>query len=582
MRSINFLSIFLLFAAATPIGARQRTTAEKKNLAISALGLNATQNAMQKAASQTQLTEYVNNDALSIYGAEDAGFVVLSNDDNFTPVLGLSESDYKEGSMPCGFSWWLKTAEKALTEAQDNNSSPMTFSVSQKVKSFISTRWNQGSPFNTLCPTISNEHAPTGCIATAMSQIMKYYQYPTQGQGTGKYSVTVYKSSSDQKGTTTQYTRDLNNTYLWDEMSNIYYSYTQDPDNAVATLMADAGAASCMNYTASGSGSSDFYAARGFIDNFAYDSLSINRYNRSLYTDDEWMGMIENELTNKRPILYCGVDETDGGHAFLLDGIDTDGKVHVNWGWSGNGDGYYAIDVLQPVSLAGTPMVSGDGFNSSQSMLLGFKAQKSPDESEENTSLWLTDENTFYLDSNNQLHITLSSLYNYSCRYFKGNVSVVIENTSSKEQTDLIDLVETENKETVPMLYGYVWGTDDSAADFNLNEEGVVIAPGAYRLFVGSKSTGESTYKCIRGIGGEICYTLTVAKDATMSLTNNNTSAITQVSDITPSASPYTYIYNMQGQEIYSGKTADFNSSLLPANGMYIMKQGNKTVKIAK
>lgn len=96
------------------------------------------------------------------------------------------------------------------------------------------------------------------------------------------------------------------------------------------------------------------------------------------------MEIVSSELEEQRPILYCGQDPIDGGHAFILDGINENGLVHVNWGWSGSGNGWYDINVLKPTSYGGSGLGEGEGFNDSQSMVFGFKCQETPDPNEEN------------------------------------------------------------------------------------------------------------------------------------------------------------------------------------------------------
>ena len=441
---------------------------------------------------------------------------------------------------------------------------------------------NQGTPFNNLCPQINGSAAPTGCIATAMAQIMKYYQYPATSKGTCIYSVTTYKDKNDKEGTTKWYKRELGHTYQWTAMQSSYGMLSDDENDAVATLMADAGAASQMNYQANGSGTIEWYAAKGFAENFRYDSLAISCLQRDFYTDAEWMEMVRKEMEAKQPVLYCGSDEIEGGHAFLLDGIQSDGKVHVNWGWGKSGDGWFDIDVLRP-NITG---FTGEGFNIGQSMVLGFKRQETPSSDEENISQWVTDGYSFYI-SNNELHVKLTNAYNYSHRVFEGRLDIVLQGTgdnSSKLYTDPIFETDTETP-YVGMLSGFNYGDKDHPeVDYNLSQEPELknISAGTYKLFLGSKSTKEKAYQCLRGVGGTIMYTLTVAADGTMTLSQDGTTAISAVAVKQNISAPYTYIYNMQGQEVYKSKTQDFSLSDVPAHGVLIVKQGNTTRKVVK
>ena len=365
-------------------------------------------------------------------------------------------------------------------------------------------------------------------------------------------------------------------------MQSSYGILSDDENDAVATLMADAGAASQMNYQANSSGTIEWHAAKGFAENFRYDSLAISCLQRDFYTDAEWMELVRKEMEAKQPVLYCGSDEIEGGHAFLLDGIQSDGKVHVNWGWGKSGDGWFDIDVLRP-NITG---FTGEGFNIDQSMVLGFKRQETPSADEENISQWVTDGYSFYI-SNNELHVKLTNAYNYSHRVFEGRLDFVLQgmgDNSSKLYTDPIFETDTETP-YVGMLSGFNYGDKDhSEVDFNLSQEPELknISAGTYKLFLGSKSTKEKAYQCLRSVGGTIMYTLTVAADGTMTLSQDGTTAISAVSVKQNISAPYTYIYNMQGQEVYKSKTQDFCLDDVPAHGVLIVKQGNTTRKVVK
>ena len=573
-RFLIFVTVGLLSVSSL---AKKRTDRELLTIASQYLGLPA--KAAYKA-SNVGLKKKLISEYLALYGRQGHGFVVLSLDDDFTPVLGYSDTDFIENAMPCGFLWWLRQVDKSLEDrmACAQTYQPAVYAATTATN-FITTSWNQQAPYNTLCPKIDNVVAPTGCIATVMAQIMYYYKYPVSGKGKGSYTVTTSEG-------TTKYTCDINSTYEWTKMKNKYLRPTGDTDNAVATLMRDAGAASRMNYQADASGTIEWYAAKGLADNFRYDSLAIICLQRDFYTDAEWMDMIRKEMEAKRPVLYCGTDEIDGGHAFLLDGIQEDGKVHVNWGWSGNGNGWYDINILQPIAYDGSALSSGKGFSERQSMVLGFKAQETPSADEENTSQWATDGYSFYVDNKKELHVKLTNAFNYSHRVFEGKLDIVLKGTdgSGKLYTDPIFETDAETP-YIDMLSGFIFGDSDSKeVDYNLSQDAELkaISPGIYKVFVGSKSTKESSYQCLRGVGGAIIYTLTVASNGTMEITQDATTGIPAVSVSQDTPSPYTYIYNLQGQEVYRSKAQDFRLSDVPAHGILIVKQGNKARKVVK
>lgn len=579
------LTLFIASLLAMPSFADDRSEQEMQTIALQALcSSNLQAGGAKKAAANIAVEKYQSLDMVNVYGIKGKGVVFISKDDDIEPVLGISDEDFDVNNMPCGMKWWLNTANKSLErmKAKGITYSANPMAASGRPTYFIKTYWNQDKPFNNLCPQINGSAAPTGCIATAMAQIMKYYQYPATSKGTGIYSVTTYKDKNDKEGTTKWYKRELGHTYQWTAMLSSYGIVSKDENDAVATLMADAGAASQMNYQANGSGTIAWYAAKGFAENFRYDSLAISCLQRDFYTDAEWMELVRKEMEAKQPVLYCGSDEIDGGHAFLLDGIQEDGKVHVNWGWGKSGDGWFDIDVLRP-NITG---FTGEGFNIGQSMVLGFKKQETPSADEENISQWVTDGYSFYI-SNNELHVKLTNAYNYSHRVFEGRLDIVLQgmgDNSSKLYTDPIFETDTETP-YVEMLSGFNYGDKDQPeVDFNLSQEPELknISAGTYKLFLGSKSTKEKAYQCLRSVGGTIMYTLTVAADGTMTLAQDGTSAISAVAVKQNISAPYTYIYNMQGQEVYKSKTQDFCLDDVPAHGVLIVKQGDTTRKVVK
>lgn len=579
------LTLFIASLLAMPNFANNRSEEEMQTIALQALcSSNLQAGGAKKAAANITVEKYQSLDMVNVYGIKGKGVVFISKDDDIEPVLGISDEDFDVNNMPCGMKWWLNTANKSLErmKAKGITYSANPMAASGRPTYFIKTYWNQDKPFNNLCPQINGSAAPTGCIATAMAQIMKYYQYPATSKGTGIYSVTTYKDKNDKEGTTKWYKRELGHTYQWTAMLSSYGIMSEDENDAVATLMADAGAASQMNYQANGSGTIAWYAAKGFAENFRYDSLAISCLQRDFYTDAEWMEMVRKEMEAKQPVLYCGSDEIEGGHAFLLDGIQEDGKVHVNWGWGKSGDGWFDIDVLRP-NITG---FTGEGFNIGQSMVLGFKQQETPSADEENISQWVTDGYSFYI-SNNELHVKLTNAYNYSHRVFDGKLDIVLQgmgDNSSELYTDPIFETDTETP-YVDMLSGFNYGDKDHPeVDFNLSQEPELknISAGTYKLFLGSKSTKEKAYQCLRSVGGTIMYTLTVAADGTMTLAQDGTSAISAVAVKQNISAPYTYIYNMQGQEVYKSKTQDFCLDDVPAHGVLIVKQGDTTRKVVK
>ena len=211
--------------------------------------------------------------------------------------------------------------------------------------------FDQGTPYNDLCPIINGGRAVTGCVATAMAQVMKYWQHPQVGKGT----VTYTSSNGAAQYNFAEHPFDWNNiidTYTFSKLGNP--NYTSAQANAVATLMLACGASVNMDYNYAGSGS---YISNAYIalrDNFSFSS-NIKYFESNSPNWDDWTTTLQNEFDNGRPVIYGGTS-TGGGHAFVLDGykietLDSGNKrtrFHVNWGWNGEYNGWFLLRKLQP------------------------------------------------------------------------------------------------------------------------------------------------------------------------------------------------------------------------------------------
>lgn len=290
------------------------------------------------------------------------------------------------------------------------------------VEPMLTTLWAQGSPYNRLLPSTGGlwgSTPQTGCVATAMAQILKHFDYPAASIGRGSYSPngTTYRSAS----TTT--------TFAWDQMLNRYsVGYTEAQAKAVGELMRDCGYCSNMVYTTQGSGTTVYDAGYGLSHNMQYDSLAIHVRNRMFYNDAEWKQMIYSELQAGRPVLYDAVDPAlKMGHAFVFDGMDADGRVHVNWGWAGSANGYFDIDQLTPTYSDMYGQQYSYNFSSEHKMIVGFKPQARPDKDEHYESFFaMTEKDSIWAEDDN-IMLKQTPIYNYSHLCFNGLLALVIE-----------------------------------------------------------------------------------------------------------------------------------------------------------
>lgn len=190
---------------------------------------------------------------------------------------------------------------------------------------------------------------------------MKYHNYPETGKGSKSYQ---------PLGVGAVISADFENTqYKWSLMKNSYTRfgstkfYTDEEADAVATMLFHAGVSVGTIYALSGSSAFAYgNIPRDLVENFRYSEDSIRYVSRADYTKEEWMNLIYNELSMGRPVFYAGNSPTFGGHAFVIDGYDSTGRVHINWGWRGSDDGYYDIDLTE----------GENNYSKNQSMVIGI------------------------------------------------------------------------------------------------------------------------------------------------------------------------------------------------------------------
>lgn len=343
--------------------------------------------------------------------ASGEGWVMVAANDAVRPILAYSETGhFRTDNMPRNIKGWLQGYDKqikyvaahraaASEEVQREwtrlRSSARATAATPVVAPLIETGWNQDAPYWNLCPTKDEQHCYTGCVATSMAQVMKYWEWPKQGIGSHTIPGTTYSANF---GATT---------YDWANMKNSYSgSSTAAQKTAVATLMYHCGVAVEMEYGTADEGGSGAYSIdwNGYWSSqgimcaetalkqfFGYNSTVVGYYRDGSPEDDmrswtksEWIAMLKEELDAARPIMYAGVgfeveyneqehqnDTSYYGHSFVCDGYDSDDYFHFNWGWSNWGDGYYEVDALAPTE---TGAGAGNGeYNLQQDVIVGIQ-----------------------------------------------------------------------------------------------------------------------------------------------------------------------------------------------------------------
>ncbi len=369
MKKFNSILMALVMAG-MPAAARQLTPAE----ALTAAGLPkaATTAKVLKAPSAQFKLAYTAtaqdfNGCYVFNRADNTGFVVLSADDAATPVLGYSdESAFDPANIPSGLKYMLETYTEQIQWASEHPDKVRSYTTTERepVATICKTKWNQGSPYCLLCPVMGNYYAVTGCVATAMAQVMKAHNWPATGVGSHSYSWTY-------SGTTYTASTDFSShNYDWDNMLDTYGSSASTTEkNAVAQLMYDCGVSVDMSYSPSASGANGNVASQALVNYFNYDK-GMSQYYRDNFYINEWNDLAYAEVAAGRPTLICG-SNSEGGHAFVCDGYSENDLFHINWGWGGMSDGYFLLSALDPdqQGIGG----SSAGYTGTQRMAVGIQ-----------------------------------------------------------------------------------------------------------------------------------------------------------------------------------------------------------------
>jgi len=352
--------------------------------------------------------------AYYVFNAEEnGGFVIVSGDDRTAPVLGYCDSGtFDEDHIADGLRWLLQTytdqmellkATTALPSGRANSplvalpsgsaDAPLATpgsvcgdviaaprpvaSVRHNVAPLLTTTWNQGDPYNLLCPNFYREdgtqggHSATGCVATAMAQVVAYYRWPAELKRSIPGYRQTYNTAQGEK-TVTLSTVPIHSAIDWDNILDSYDGTANEAQRqAIAQLMLWVGMTCKMNY---GESSSSGYSEGidGLVNYFDFDD-GTHVAKRDQYSAKSWNDLIYNEIASGHPVPYGG-QNSGGGHAFVLDGYDLDGLFHVNWGWGGMNNGYFRIDILDPdddsgIGASPTP----GGYNMGQDAIIGMR-----------------------------------------------------------------------------------------------------------------------------------------------------------------------------------------------------------------
>lgn len=315
---------------------------------------------------------------------DDQGFVIAAGDDCVPAILGYADRGTFAGdSLPANVKWWLDGYSDAIGRLQaSGQQAPRRAPTHAAIPVLLTCQWDQDYPYNMYCPQFfdTGETCVTGCVATAMAQIMYYHRVRSVQSVQADIPGYTCRTNWENYGKMTVQGIPKNSPIDWNDMTDTYDNASTDAaKRAIANLMKYCGVSVKMDYSPSASGASSSYVVTALKNYFGYDAGTHYVW-RSSYSDDAWDELIYNELANGRPVLYSG-QGSEGGHAFVCDGYDGNGYYHINWGWGGYCDANFLLsDLTPPGSGIGS---DGGGFNDKQGAIIGAKpdGNLSPDDS---------------------------------------------------------------------------------------------------------------------------------------------------------------------------------------------------------
>lgn len=329
---------------------------------------------------------------------DDQGFVIVSGEERTRSILGYSDSgSFDEDSMPENAKEYFRQLTEQINAVAAMPPMPgQQHSANQSrpsIEPLVRTKWGQDYPYNLKCPVIFGERSITGCVATAMAQVMNYWKYPEVLPALEDYDLYFYNDNYELDSINIESLEPRPISY--DGIKEQYALGEQEDEN-VSWLNRYCGQAVYMAYSPWSSGAYDVDIYKTFKE-FGYSDAVQMVSNRN-YSIQEWDNLIYNELHNNRPVIYCGERE-DGRHAFICDGYE-DGLYHFNWGWDGYCDGFFALNAMSPMWYSRYP-VAEESYSNVVLATIGITPEQITPEPFRPYAWYDYDGNVLYIDNLN-------------------------------------------------------------------------------------------------------------------------------------------------------------------------------------
>ncbi len=366
--SLAFFALLAIAASAAPITRQQALNRAQASLAKQGININVAD--MQAMPLKAQGTHATAAPAYYVFNSSSS-FVIAAGDDRMPEVLGYSDSGTIDpNDMPDGLMALLESYAIAASDMSTIDTTlPRQAGLGGRppIAPLLTCKWAQGAPYNLSCPLYDGTiPCVTGCVATAMAQVMHYHKWPNS------ISTPIPSYTSKTRGF---YMPELSPEGFpgWNNILDTYGSNITDVQaEAISSLMLYCGQAINMDYGLQSSASTEKIAT-ALINYFGYAPSAQPVY-RQNYSAVDWTNLIYTELAAKRPIPFSGAN-VKGGHAFVCDGIDAEGRIHINWGWGGSSNGFfYPTNLTTPSQSNG----GSDGYNKRQCMIIGITPGNKP------------------------------------------------------------------------------------------------------------------------------------------------------------------------------------------------------------
>ena len=428
----------------------------------------------------------------------EQGFVLVSAKDNARAVLGYSDEGHIDAqNIPANMRAWLQMYADELARAAK---APAAADAQRTVEYYPvvepligNVAWNQDAPYNNHCPIDpnTNQRSVTGCMATAVAQVMYHHKYPKKGTGTYSYWCGWENLSVDFSKAT----------YDWDHMLPSYKNgYTQQESDAVAKLMYHVGVACNMWYGSSASGAGMGTGMQALVRHFDYDA-AIRVLMKDYMDEEAVMDEIVVELQGSRPVFIEALTKNDEGHAFVCDGIQADGYIHINWGWGGYGNGYFALSAMNPTNQ-GIGGASDDGaFTEQVTLYTGIQPNQGGQTEPMIVSSGIDMTSAAAIAKSSKVSVTIYTFQNAGLAEESGKIAFMLYQNGEKYQT-----VGTGRSWQLKPMH-YYRSVDASASMAN-------IPAGEYEMLVGIDVTNRTQYPIYTHGIGEKRYQMTVTNDS--------------------------------------------------------------------